>query len=364
MTAESSGSETGCDAPDTLVENRWRGAAGGSGIKRMAHVTIGLAASGGCLYLVLRHVDFARMGAALRGTDKGWVLAAVGVSCVSSVIRAVRWRVLLLGAGGTAGVRVLFSSMMIGYFANNILPARMGEMVRIYMLRVLSGIRMSISAATVFIERILDALVLVTFVQILALVVVLPAIIRDGAVVLFAGFGLAALFLVYIAVRGERHVPALLHLAGKVSLRLERLLRSLLYQFIGGLGVLKSPGRLLPVMGYTLLIWLIESVSVYMVMLSMGIRLPWFAPLFVLVVLSLSFIIPSAPGAVGIYDYFAVIALSPFVADPNRAVGLALLLHGIFLLTSTLLGVGSMWMEKITFSDVINVSRYGEGEHQ
>ena len=98
----------------------------------------------------------------------------------------------------------------------------------------------------------------------------------------------------------------------------------------------------------TLVIWGIEAASVGLVIRSLHLSLPWIASLSVVVVLSLSFIIPAAPGAVGTYEFFAVVALSPFAMQNSQAVGLALVLHAVMYATSTALGLVCLWAESLS----------------
>jgi uncharacterized membrane protein YbhN (UPF0104 family) len=85
----------------------------------------------------------------------------------------------------------------------------------------------------------------------------------------------------------------------------------------------------------------------------LGLSLPWIAGLLLVVVVSLSSIIPAAPGAVGTYEFFAVTALSPFAVQSTQSIGLALALHGVAYVTSTALGLGCLWVESLSLGELL-----------
>jgi uncharacterized protein (TIRG00374 family) len=105
------------------------------------------------------------------------------------------------------------------------------------------------------------------------------------------------------------------------------------------------------------LVWAIEAVSVTLVISSLGLSLPRIAAVFILVVISLSALIPTAPGAVGTYEFFTVAALAPFAVGGNRAVGLALALHAVNYVTVTLLGVLSLSAESLSWRELTGNTR-------
>src|SRR5205823_924559 len=109
--------------------------------------------------------------------------------------------------------------------------------------------------------------------------------------------------------------------AGAISRRFGAWLEGALTRFVQGFHVLRSPAQGLKVLTLTLIVWGLESVSVWLVMRALQLDVPWLAAPFVLGVLSLSFLLPSAPSAVGTYEYFVVAALSPFLPGEPGLVG-------------------------------------------
>jgi hypothetical protein len=276
---------------------------------------------------------------------------AVCVGIVSNLLRAARWKAILQ-TEPPVRFRFFFTSMMIGYLANNLLPARLGELVRIYVLRRQAGVSKSTAAATVVLERLTDGLVLLALVMLISLLLPLPPSVRSGSEIGLALFSVFAVFLLFLAFRGENIVRLATPKILSLPLGLGPRLRGILERFIDGLGVFRSRKQALFTIALTLAIWAVEALLAGLVMTSLGLSLPWTASLLLVVVLSLTLVIPAAPGALGTYEFFAVMALSPFAVAKPQAVGAALVLHAVVYSTSTLLGLGSLWMESVSLREL------------
>jgi glycosyltransferase 2 family protein len=301
------------------------------------------------LALALRNVEWNQLIASLRNVNLSLIAAALGLTLVANLIRAVRWGILLGYAPGEK-LPAVFSSMMIGYLGNNVLPARLGELIRIDSLYRQVGMSRSTSGATVLVERVVDLVILIGVVGVLAAFVPLPPAIDAvgwSLVVIFVA-GLATL--IALACGGRQLIALFTWLANAVSTRLGHKIEGLLERFMVGVQSLRTARKVTALLLLTTLLWGTEAVVVGLVLTAMGISLGWIAPLFLLVVLSLSFAIPAAPGAVGTYEFFAVVALSAFAVSATQASAVALLLHGIVYATSTGLGVLCLWSQSLSLT--------------
>jgi uncharacterized protein (TIRG00374 family) len=279
--------------------------------------------------------------------------AAIAISVVSTVVRAFRWGAML-GNKPTVRLRYLYTSMMIGYLANNVLPARMGELVRIYVLQRKTGVGKSTSAATVVLERLLDALLLLGLLALLAPLVALPDVIRGASPVVLGGFLGVVGLVVVLAFWGEPAARRVAHLVQPLSRKAARRLQDMLHRFVGGLEAIRRPRQAVVVLALTAWVWAGDACSFWLVMDALHLELPWLAALFVLGVVSLSFLIPAAPGAVGTYEFFAVAAVGPFHLPGSQALGLALVLHAAAYLVATGMGLVSLWVEGLSFRKLMS----------
>jgi uncharacterized protein (TIRG00374 family) len=155
-----------------------------------------------------------------------------------------------------------------------------------------------------------------------------------------------------LAFKGESAARRTARIVGAISENLGRRTLQIVRRFGEGLKVLRSFRQVLLVLLLTLAIWTLEALAVSAVIVALNLSLPWIAALFLLAVLSLSFILPAAPGGVGTYEFFVVAAMVPFALDSSRAVGLALVLHAMMYLTSGILGLACLWSENLSFRQI------------
>ena len=302
------------------------------------------------LWLAMRNVDASLMWQEMRSAKLSFLVLGVCISGVASVVRTVRWKVLL-DYTPAATLRSLYTSMMIGYMANNILPARMGELVRIHVLARKTGVRRSLSAATIILERTTDVLVLLTVVGLVSFFLPLPASIRRGSQLAAIVFVVATIMLLVLARRDEASMQRLAQKFERFSPSLGLKMHEAFKHFVDGLSVLRNGKQALLVLGLTMMNWSLEAVSLGFVMKSLDMSLPRLAPLFLLAVLSLSFVIPAAPGSLGTYEFFAITGLSAFAVDKSQAAGLAVLLHATVYVTSISLGFACLVAEGLSLRE-------------
>jgi glycosyltransferase 2 family protein len=313
-------------------------------IRQWIQILFGLLISAGCLYWVLRDIEIRLLLQEIRSVKPLTFAAALLFGVLSIVVRTLRWKALL--ADNTQiKTKSIFTSMMIGYLANNILPARMGELVRVYVLERRTGISKSAALASIVLERVADVLVLLVLLGVAAAFVNLPSLIVSGSWMAVIGVLVVILVLAFLSGRSaEQHQ----RLFDSLSQRLPRFgqrLQDAAGCFITGLGTMRSGYRVITTLMLTLLIWGLEVAWTWMVAESLGLTLPWVAPVLVIAVIGISSVLPAAPGSVGTYEFFATLALFSFSVDSTSAVAMAFLLHlSSYLLVSSL-GVISLFVE-------------------
>ncbi len=314
-------------------------------------VWAGLAISVVCLYLAFRNVDLAATAQSLRSANYWLMLPALAAYFLGVWFRAVRWRCLLQPVKDLPSQR-LFPVVVIGYMANNVLPARMGEFVRSYVLGRQEGVSVSSVLATIAVERIFDGIAMLTFMASVAAFVPLPGELRDIAVVaavVFAG-------LVGLLTLGA--------FSSDVGLRwLERLLRltppgprvrtlDLVERFCVGLRALRSARLLGLIYLYSLLAWTAEALMYYVIGLGFALDLPPQAYLLTVAAANLATLVPSSPGYVGPFDAAAIFVLTLFGAGAAVAASYTLALHAALIVPVVLLGFYYLWRDQLTLGEV------------
>jgi uncharacterized membrane protein YbhN (UPF0104 family) len=303
------------------------------------------------LWLALHGVDFAALWRALQGAQYWWLLPAIAVYFEGVWMRAVRWRVLLAPVRQVPARR-LFPVIAVGYMANDLLPARLGEVVRVYMLGRREGIGKTAALATVMLERVLDGVTMLLFLGIAMLLVPLESwlvrLLGAGAA-LFAGALLALLLL-------ARASPVVVRLVELAAVILPSSLRPwpvrLAGAFLDGLHVLRSPLLTVKALGASVAAWTCEALMYYLVALAFALTPPPAAILATTAVANLGTLVPSSPGYIGPFEFLVRRTLEAFGVGAEVALGYALVLHVVLLLPIILVGLFYAWKEHVTILEL------------
>jgi len=297
---------------------------------------VGLALGGLFAYLAFRGTDLSRVLGLLGRLTWAWIILAVLLGQgLGNLIRVWRWR-LLLGRPARAGFWPLAASLMIGYLANNALPARLGELVRVNALNRQTALEQSRILGSIAVERLADVAVLLMLLPLSLLARPFPEWLRQATPWLWAGV-LAALALALVLARQGRRLGELARATAGWKAKLLAGLAGL----AGGLASALRPSALLPALGLSLMVWTIEILTVWLICRGAGLNLEPVGCLFVVAVVCLGMVLPAAPGFAGSYEFLVVLSLMPFGMDKSASLGLALLLHVQFLVLTSLLGLAS-----------------------
>lgn len=306
---------------------------------------LGLLISAGFLYLALRGLHLKEVWQALKTAQYFWLLPGIAVYFVGVWVRTWRWHYLLRPLKRIP-TRSMFPIVTIGYMGNNIFVARAGEVLRAVILKDRHGVPVSASLATIIVERIFDAVVMLGFVffnlgelgtltnnsgfvgniQQLAL---WSAIIFIGALVVFL---LAAMFPQVT----ERIVNTVIdHL---VPNRFREKLRGLSLRFLTGLESLRSPADVLMVLFTTTLIWLLETGKYWFVMHAFDFEVSFFALMLMNGIVNIATTLPAAPGYIGTFDAPGIAVLVQYGIPQAVAASYTLVLHAALWFPITALG--------------------------
>ena len=244
------------------------------------HLWLGIAISGAMLLFFVTQLDAGEMVTLLAEANYVYLIPAVGLYFLGVLFRAYRWR-FLLNPMRRIPVRRLYPVVVIGYTANNLLPMRLGELVRSYYLARRENLSTSSALGSVAVERVFDGLTLIALVALTAPLLLLlgefdwttgisqSAAIALAAVVVLAFGGLLAFFTLLASWPGfEAAVARLLRLIpGKPG----RLAVSFFASFVSALGILNSPRKHLALIGLSLPIWVCEFLVYFLVSYSFNI---------------------------------------------------------------------------------------------
>jgi uncharacterized protein (TIRG00374 family) len=304
---------------------------------KVLYWTVALVLAGVLLYYSLRGIDWGQVWSTLASTRIEYVVLMTLAGIVSLFLRAIRWRVLLQ-AGGKVQVATAFWATCAGYFGNNFLPARAGEVVRSMMVDAEAGLGRTFVLTTALSERMLDAVTLV----LISSLVLLTLSERPGwyaaAARPFAIIGICGVLGIALLPRLESFWN---HLLDRIPIpdRFRGKLKHVLEQVLFGLRAFHDGRRLLKFVVLTAVIWFMDAVVVIFAALSLDIRLTFAMAYLLITGLGLGSALPSTPGYVGIYQIVAVAVLVPFGFARPPVIAFTFLLQGLQYLTTGIWGM-------------------------
>ena len=337
---------------------------------------LGLGISVALLLVLVYQVDFTEMREALAGVNYVYLAPAVVLYFVGVYFRSVRWRYLLYPLRSLP-VTQLYPVVVIGYTANNLLPARLGELVRSYYLAQREQMSASSALGTVAVERVYDGVTLLAWAAVAG-----PALWLlgefDGAsdtsrttwvvlalltVVLFA----AALAVLTCLAAAPRFTSFLSRFIWLVPARFRPKARELALTFVEGLSILNSPRKHLILFLLSLPVWAFEAAIFFLIAYSFGIN-DYFGSVGVLVLVvllvtatsNLATAVPSSIGGIGPFEVVAQQTLMVLGVGASVAGAYAAFLHLVALwLPVNLVGLAFMWQQNLSFKGLASRPQAG-----
>ncbi|MFC1682626.1 lysylphosphatidylglycerol synthase transmembrane domain-containing protein [Candidatus Zixiibacteriota bacterium] len=263
--------------------------------------------------------------------DSRYIVAAFAIYYFTFALRTLRWKILLRALGRDLSFRRLFSYLLVGWFISAVVPARAGDVARAYLLRNDRNVPLRRGLGSIFVERGLDGVVILSFSLIFSFFIHslgLPKWLLTLYQATFSVLLLALLFLFFVpkleskvraffsAARYQKYVMFLFRLLDKVRL------------------IARSPLRMFTALLLTVTIWFCDALVTYFILMGLDYQLPlpWVA--FISFTVNLAATVPLTPGAVGQID---VVQFSLF-----SLIGVARSISGVTILISRFICFWSM----------------------
>jgi uncharacterized protein (TIRG00374 family) len=289
-------------------------------------VLAGLAASLVLSYLAVRDVDFDVFVDALQESNYWWIVPSLAALAASVAIRVVRWRYLFPRATRPPAKAAL-RALLIGELFNTILPLRAGELGRVIAVHREARTSRSEALGTVFVERLLDVVVLLAL--LLAVLPLVPDVSWLGvAGAILGGAIIAAIVAVVMLWRYQsRPLGFLLRPLRRLPGFSEERTSTAAESLLRGLQGLRSARVGLGAVVLTAATWLTVAFSFWLAMRGLDLGLGYDAALLVVVATTFALVIPSLPASLGVFEAATVYSLEAFGIDDSRALSLAVVLH-------------------------------------
>ena len=347
---------------------------------------LGIIISFVCTWLFARHIEWGILVKSLKGANYSYIVPAILASMAAYMLRALRWQSLISPVKKISLIN-LISAISIGYMANHVLPARIGEIIRPAMIGKKENIKITSAITTVVLERIFDLLGLLAFaVVVLALIPspnqemqINPSNINSAAdvaqadetdydnrkdetsfidtlkkwigVFAIAGVATIAIFSMFIII--PEKITKVLHrifniFPGKIRDKLEEFLAS----FIAGLQILGNKKHLIWILFLTIGIWILTALSMYILAFSFDLNLPFTGSCLVAICLGFAVALPQAPGYIGLFHLATQKALEVYNIEAVTSQSYAITLWAISIIPITIIGILFLWKEGISFKDL------------
>lgn len=314
------------------------------GKHRYTVIAVGLLASAVFIYFAVRNLDFGALADAWRHADLfPWVPIAVVSYLAGHFLRGQRCRLLVRR---TASLNLMTASniVVVGYASNNVVPARLGELVRAGMLAERTGMPVAQSLAVTFIERVLDGLAILFLLFIgTTMAVDVPAWIQDLVRIALIVFGAATIVMLAGAHSPGLIISATSRLGNKLGPKWHDRLVGLATSITNAGACLRDPRDAFMLALYSIIVWALEAGMFIAILPVFGIEPTLQDGFIAMSVTNLGLLVPSSPGFVGPFHYFASQAvMATHGIDPTTAFAYAALVHLTFYIPVTLWGAGAM----------------------
>ncbi|MEZ4459267.1 MAG: lysylphosphatidylglycerol synthase transmembrane domain-containing protein [bacterium] len=304
--------------------------------RRIALSALGFLISAVLLWLMLRTIQFHEIQAAIASVTLPILVCSLVSRLLGFVFMASRTRVLM---DAKVSFPDLLRGQLAGFAGNNLLPLRLGELVRVAYLARRSDVPQASWLAVAGLERLFDMMTLMAMFLLVA-----PLALGDvpkQASFLVLGVGVLCVTVVTLIV--ARYPRRVLDFTQRVlrplGPRFGEILLSRSSQFIDGLAGLRSWRRVSAATLASLCYWAMSVVSVQIWIAAFGLTLPWYAPVFVIGMLAFGTALPSAPGFVGTWHYLCQSALVIMAVPKSTAVAFSLVGHFMTVVPFTVLAL-------------------------
>lgn len=320
--------------------------------KNVRALIFGVLVSVVAFYFALRNVDLSSLFDTVLSANLAWVVVVLVFYMVHFWLKAMRWCDLLEPVYQARTVEA-YPVMMTGFFANNFLPAHLGEFVRMYVGAKLFQIRKTEVLATIVLERMLDFSVIALMFG--------GALISDNKIsyqLIYAGYVLivitvVAWLMIFVALRYEQ--PALRFISWvlkPVPARFSERVAEMVVLALAAMHSMKSVRLVIRSVVLSLLQWFLVGLAIYAALRSVGVEINMAGAVVTLAATVLAVSLPAAPGFFGTIQLAFVLALVPYGVSENDALAGSVIFHMVSYILVMISGVISLQQLNMRVADL------------
>ena len=303
---------------------------------------IGFIISGVLLFLVLRKIHVAETISALKYAKYNLVIWAGFSTLLLNSLRALRWKYLIENHH-LVPLRFFMKAFFVGFLANSILPARMGEIVRAKSLGDLSKTVIKTggtkSLASIFVEKVFDGLMLLFFFIALDFFFSFPSWMKRIGWIAALIFVSLFVFNILILIYEEKVYKILKRMISWASEDFQEKVLNIFNWFTEGLGVIKNHRNMIPFILNSIIIWLLEGLIIFAFIRSLNIDAPIISGYLVMVMVGFGIALPSAPGYLGVYQFMCIKALSIWGISESISLSFSIVMQATTFIPMNIIGI-------------------------
>lgn len=303
-------------------------------------IILGSLLGGLTLYLAFRGVSFSRLGRIISLSNPWLVAGGLVIVLLNVATLGVRWWVMLLRKWRPAEYLSLLWGLYLGQMFNILLPARLGELARVYFVGERTGLTKSRLLGSVVLEKVIDLITFGGAFLLLILGLSLPAWVTEPGLTLIWLAIISLVGVIVLTLWGRTLLSWITPWLARLPAGWGDRLAGILERALEGFDSMRDWKRQFPIWLLSLGSLFFSTLTNYLILLALEIDVSFVVALFVLIVLQVGSAPPSAPGKVGVFHYLAVLALSAYGIEKESALAYGVLLYVVALLPKVLIGFG------------------------
>jgi uncharacterized protein (TIRG00374 family) len=329
--------------------------AAGLSMRRWLQLSVGLGLSALFLYLAFRGEDWSAVRTEVAHADYRWLVAMAVVGVYALYVRCQRWQLLLEAAvERPVPMQPIFSATAIGFMANMVLPFRVGEFARPFLLSRGTGLPLSVALATGVLERAFDLLALFIFGVWVVSTADVPPVVYKFTWIAGAMVAVVLGAIVVMHLQRDRVLPLVDRMWDLLPARVGGQIKLLEHEFLDALSTVADLGLLLRTTAWSIYLWLAIAVGFALGFPALGIDVPFVGGgVATAAIVALAVSVPGAPGFVGQFEWGCKLALEGVYGVPGaQAVGFAIVVHILQFVVQVGVGLVYLVREGLSLGDL------------
>jgi uncharacterized protein (TIRG00374 family) len=307
---------------------------------------------------IAREIETKNFYSTLKNVNGVYILSGVAAFIAGYFLKAYRWLLIVREHSKIFTAGNTFPPFFIGFASNNILPLRMGEVVRASLLSLNTQSSIVFSFSSIFLDRILDGLALLILILSASFILSLSDWVMNITYTASIVFILSFLLLLFVSFSTHLKLFRVTENSGKIL----RTIYTLLNNVRNSLKILRSPYKFLAVLLFSVIVWFFESTMYYSFASAMNLDVTFIESVIIMVILNFGILIPSAPAYIGTFEFFCIKSMQLFGIAESSALTYSVFLHTAQFISINILGIIYLNMSGLKWDQFRRLIQTGENK--